>query len=114
MLRRQFRNRPLAADRLKRNLGLEIGRKPSACLHTGSSSSSGDPPYAPVSKSGTTSKTLLEVSDLHMSEIGFRCGFTNAEHFSRAFKRQTGQTPTEFRNASRALNPHASRRFMMG
>ncbi|MEO5757102.1 MAG: GlxA family transcriptional regulator [Mesorhizobium sp.] len=59
-------------------------------------------------------KTLLEVSDLHMSEIGFRCGFTNAGHFSRAFKRQTGQTPTEFRNASRALNPDASRRFIMG
>jgi hypothetical protein len=31
MLRRQFRNRPLAADRFKCNLGLELGRKPSAC-----------------------------------------------------------------------------------
>src|SRR5690606_21764338 len=40
VLRRQFRNRPLAADRLKRNLGLELGRKSSACLHAGSSFSS--------------------------------------------------------------------------
>src|SRR5690606_8961352 len=55
VLRRQFRNRPLAADRLKRNLGLELGRKPSACLHAGSSFPSGDPPYAPVSETGTTS-----------------------------------------------------------
>src|SRR5690606_34273892 len=46
----------LAADRLKRNLGLELGRKPSACLHAGSSFPSGDPPYAPVSETGTTSK----------------------------------------------------------
>src|SRR5690606_31877393 len=55
VLRRQFRNRPLAADRLKRNLGLELGREPSACLHAGSSFSSENPPYAPVSKTGTTS-----------------------------------------------------------
>jgi len=55
MLRRQLRNRPLTADRLKRNLGLELGREPSACLHAGSSFSSGDPPCAPVSETGTTS-----------------------------------------------------------
>ncbi|MDK8873053.1 hypothetical protein, partial [Paracoccus sp. SSJ] len=42
-------------DRLKRDLGLELGRKPSACLHAGSSFSSVDPPYAPVSETGTTS-----------------------------------------------------------
>jgi len=50
MLRRQFRNRPLTADRLKCNLGFELGREPSACLHTGSTFSSVDPPYAPVSE----------------------------------------------------------------
>src|SRR5690606_38297947 len=60
VLRRQFRNRPLAADRLKRNLGLELGRKPSACLHAGSSFPSGDPPYAPVSETGTTSACVLQ------------------------------------------------------
>src|SRR5690606_28185218 len=37
-------------------LGLELGRKPSACLHAGSSFPSGDPPYAPVSETGTTSR----------------------------------------------------------
>src|SRR5690606_23064261 len=56
MLRRHFRNRPLAADRFKRDLGLELGSKPSACLHAGSSFPLGDPPYAPVSKTGTTSE----------------------------------------------------------
>jgi len=44
MLRGQFRNRPLTADRLKRNPGLELSRKPSARLHRGSSFSSVDPP----------------------------------------------------------------------
>src|SRR5690606_36001603 len=55
VLRRQFRNRPLAADRFKRDLGLELGRKPSACLHAGLSFSSENPPYAPVSETGATS-----------------------------------------------------------
>src|SRR5690606_19395343 len=55
VLRGQFRNRPLAADRLKRDLGLELGREPSACLHAGSSFSSENRPYAPVSETGTTS-----------------------------------------------------------
>jgi hypothetical protein len=32
VLGRQLRNRPLALDCLQRNLGLELSRKPSACL----------------------------------------------------------------------------------
>ncbi len=40
VLRRQFLTRPLVAERLKRHLGLELRRKPSACLHAGSSFSS--------------------------------------------------------------------------
>lgn len=55
VLRGQFRIRPLAAGRLKSDLGLEIGREPSARLHAGSSFPSEDPHYAPVSKAGTTS-----------------------------------------------------------
>ena len=54
VLRGKLRNRPLAADRFKRNLGLEVGRKPSAGPHAGSYFSSGGPPYAPVSETGTT------------------------------------------------------------
>ena len=54
VLCRQLRKRPLTADRLKRNLGLELSREPSACLHAGSSFSSVDPPYAPVSETETT------------------------------------------------------------
>src|SRR5690606_32493019 len=35
----------------------ELGRNPSACLHAGLSFSSENPPYAPVSETGTTSIT---------------------------------------------------------
>jgi hypothetical protein len=43
-LDRQLRNRALPADRLKCNLGLELGRKPSARLDRGSSLSRVNPP----------------------------------------------------------------------
>ena len=45
----------LAADLLKRNLGLEPGRKPSACFHAGSCFSSSNPPRIPACEAGTTS-----------------------------------------------------------
>src|SRR5271169_1224398 len=44
VLGRQLRNRLVALDRLQRNLGLELSRKPSARLHGGSSSSPSNPP----------------------------------------------------------------------
>jgi hypothetical protein len=55
VLRRQFLTRPLVADRLKRHRGLEVRRKPPACLRAGSSLSSEDPSYAPISEIGTKS-----------------------------------------------------------
>src|SRR5271154_6081461 len=41
---RQLCNRLVALDRLKRNLGFELSRKPSPSLHGGSSSASANPP----------------------------------------------------------------------
>ncbi|WP_325099752.1 calcium-binding protein, partial [Aquamicrobium zhengzhouense] len=41
----------------------ELGSKPSACLHAGSSFPLGDPPYAPVSKTGTTSNLDIIATD---------------------------------------------------
>src|SRR6188768_1911844 len=60
VLARQLRNRPVALDRLQRNLGLELSREPPACPHGGSSSSSSNPPSPPVSETGTTSRQLDE------------------------------------------------------
>lgn len=44
------------------------------------------------------SKQLLSTSSKSMEEIAEICGFNSASHFSRAFKKQEGKTPSEFRN----------------
>jgi transcriptional regulator GlxA family with amidase domain len=49
--------------------------------------------------------SLLKISDLNVAEVGFRCGFDNAGHFSRVFRRQTGATPTEVRSSSARMCP---------
>ena len=46
-------------------------------------------------------KSLLEASDLPVAEIGYRCGFGNAGHFSRVVRQQTGTSPTTIRNSPR-------------
>jgi AraC-like DNA-binding protein len=44
---------------------------------------------------------FLEESDLSMSEIAFRCGFTNQYHFTRIFKKFAGTPPRESRRRLR-------------
>lgn len=46
-----------------------------------------------VSKRLELAKNLLVTTDLSVCEVCFECGFQNATHFSRSFKRQFGQTP---------------------
>ena len=41
-------------------------------------------------------KSLLIETNLKMTDIAERCGFSSVYHFCRAFKEQTGQTPTEY------------------
>lgn len=42
-------------------------------------------------------KSLLQRSDLPITEIGLQCGFTNSGHFGRTFKKKYGMTPSELR-----------------
>jgi AraC-like DNA-binding protein len=44
-------------------------------------------------------KNKLQGSDLSLAEIGFLLGFSDQSSFTRAFKRWTGQTPKEYRQA---------------
>ncbi|MBR3641909.1 MAG: helix-turn-helix domain-containing protein [Parasporobacterium sp.] len=44
-----------------------------------------------------TAKRLLEQTRLPVSIIATKVGFDNFSHFSRAFKKYTGKTPTEYR-----------------
>jgi len=41
---------------------------------------------------------LMQDPRMNMREISTACGYTDANYFTRVFKRITGQTPTEYRN----------------
>lgn len=45
-------------------------------------------------------KRLLYFSDKNITEIGFDLGYEDAAYFSRFFKKQTGKSPKEFKQAS--------------
>lgn len=45
-------------------------------------------------------KQLLAETDLPLREIASRAGFEHTEYLTVVFKRETGQTPTEFRNSA--------------
>lgn len=42
-------------------------------------------------------KELLKVTDLTVSEIGYKVGYNDANYFTRVFKRTVGITPTQFK-----------------
>ena len=42
--------------------------------------------------------------DMRVSEIAYRWGFTNAAHFTRAFKQRFGRTPSDARAAAEAIS----------
>lgn len=48
-------------------------------------------------------KNLLVGTDKPVSEIGFELGYEDKAYFARVFKKNTGQTPTEFREEMRKL-----------
>lgn len=43
-------------------------------------------------------KNLLTAKEMNVTEIAYATGFNDVYHFSKAFKRYTGFSPTEFRN----------------
>lgn len=42
-------------------------------------------------------KTLLETTDIPISEVAFKCGFLDANYFSRKFRQIAGVTPRKYR-----------------
>ncbi|MDA8826162.1 AraC family transcriptional regulator [Luminiphilus sp.] len=44
---------------------------------------------------------LLASPDISATEVGLACGFSDASAFTRAFKRCTGTTPSDYRNEAR-------------
>ncbi|HET6526987.1 AraC family transcriptional regulator [Sphingopyxis sp.] len=47
-------------------------------------------------------RTLLSLSDLPISSIGYRCGYQSNASFTRAFARRFGMTPTDMRRREKA------------
>ena len=45
-------------------------------------------------------RELLSETDLSIHEIASRAGFIHGEYMAAAFKRETGMTPTEFRDSA--------------
>ncbi|NLC65863.1 MAG: response regulator [Clostridium sp.] len=45
------------------------------------------------------SKDLLKSTDLKVYEIAYLVGYNDARYFSSAFKKETGRTPTEYRDS---------------
>ena len=41
---------------------------------------------------------LLQQTDIPVREIAVRVGYTDANYFTKVFKRHLGVTPTEYRN----------------
>lgn len=48
-------------------------------------------------------KNLLITTDRPIAEIGFELGYEENSYFTRVFRKNTGQTPTEFREEMRRL-----------
>jgi len=44
---------------------------------------------------------IMDSEDVHVSEIGYRVGFTSHSYFSKCFKKQFGMTPREFKERER-------------
>ena len=44
-------------------------------------------------------KTLLQQTDFSVKEIAFKLNFKESSHFVNFFKKQTAETPSEFRKA---------------
>ena len=66
----------------------------SLCLEMSSWSSLDEEDW--VDKSANA-RELLTITDIPVSNVAFSCGYQNPFAFSRAFKKETGMTPREYR-----------------
>lgn len=58
-------------------------------------------------------QTLLQNSDLAITEIGFMVGFNNPSHFQTTFKKMVGMTPKQYRKLYETSNDTCEQRLMI-
>lgn len=49
-------------------------------------------------------RVLLEKSDLSITEISYRCGFTDSTYMGKQFRKKFGETPGEYRRKANFVN----------
>lgn len=59
-------------------------------------------------------RTLLTNSDLPIGEVAYRCGFQNAGHFSRVYRKNMGVPPSDFRRTGVPQGPAKASAFNLG
>ena len=47
---------------------------------------------------------LLRTTDMATKEVAYACGFSDPRYFSKSFKANTGDTPTEYRAKGEEAN----------
>lgn len=68
-------------------------------------------PEAVTERRLTHARSLLALSDLPISSIGYRCGYHSNASFTRAFARRFGMTPTEVRRREKMCQGPGSARY---
>lgn len=64
---------------------------------------------AVIARRLTAAQQLLVQSDLHVSTVGYRCGYTNNTSFTRAFTRHFGVTPSVMRQGGQGTASSCAR-----
>jgi AraC-like DNA-binding protein len=90
------------------DLGRAMGRSPAHALRLFKKEMGISPHAYFLNRKIEEAKVLLLHSHLTVKEIAYRLGFADEFHFSNAFKRKTGASPTSFRSRASAARPVAS------
>lgn len=94
-IRRQWKDPLFSIDRLCDSLGLN---KPSVSRHFKTETGKSMLEYLHIIRIKAAILYLKE-TPLNISEIAYKCGFSDAAYFSRFIRKKTGKAPLEYRNS---------------
>ena len=87
----------LRLDDIAAGVGLSIG-----FFHRAFRQTTGETPLGYIQRQRIEeAMRLLALQDLSITEIVMKVGFLSPSHFARLFRRQTGMTPSQYRNGKR-------------